>query len=61
MEECKKTKDVVKMRESQKKMIEHCQDLEAEDKVKIENAIREIAQTSFGTRQEKNLFIFTHN
>ncbi len=60
MEECKKSKDVVKMRESQQKMISHCQDLEAEDKIKIENAIREIAQTSFGTRQEKkSIHIYT--
>ena len=60
MEKCKKTKDVVKMKESQQKMMAHCQDLEAEDKVKIENAIREIAQTSFGTRQEKkSIHIYT--
>lgn len=60
MEECRKTQDVVKMKESQQKMIAHCQDLEAEDKVKIENAIREITQTSFGTRQEKkSIHIYT--
>lgn len=60
MDACKKTKDVVKMKESQEKMMAHCQDLEAEDKVKIENAIREIAQTSFGTRQEKkSIHIYT--
>lgn len=60
MEECKKTEDVVKMRESQQKMIDHCKDLEADDKVKIENVIREIAHTSFGTRQEKkSIHIYT--
>ena len=60
MEKCKKTKDVKKMKESQEKIIAHCQDLEAEDKVKIENAIREITQTNFGTRQEKkSLHIYT--
>ena len=57
MEACKKTNDVVKMKESQQKMMAHCQDLEAEDKVKIENAIREIAQTSFGTRQDQFISI----
>ena len=60
MEKCKKTKDVVKMKESQQKMIAHCQDLETEDKIKLENAIREITQTSFGTRQEKkSIHIYT--
>ena len=60
MEKCKKTKDVQKMKESQQKMIAHCQDLETEDKIKIEKAIREITQTNFGTRQEKkSIHIYT--
>ena len=60
MKKCRDTKDVEKMLASQEKMIAHCQDLEEEDKIKIQNAIREISQTSFGTRQEKkSIHIYT--
>jgi hypothetical protein len=60
MAKCQKTKNVEKMIESQQKMIAHCQDLEEEDKIKIQKAIRDISQTSFGTRQEnKSIHIYT--
>ena len=60
MKKCKEEKDVEKMKEVRKEMLEHCQDLEAKDKVEIEKAIYEITNTNFGTKQEsKSLHIYT--
>lgn len=60
IKKCQDEKDIVKMKESRKKLLEHCQDLESKDKVEIEKAIYEITNTNFGTKQEsKSIHIYT--
>ena len=60
LEKCKKEQDVKQMRKIQKEMINHCQDLEAQDKIELERAIYEITNTNFGTKNEKkSIHIYT--
>ena len=51
---------VTKMKKIQKEMINHCQDLEAQDKQELEKAIYEMTNTHFGIKNEKkSLHIYT--
>lgn len=60
LEKCKVQNDIKQMRKIQKEMINHCQDLEAQDKIELERAIYEITNTNFGTKNEKkSIHIYT--
>lgn len=60
LEKCQKSQNITEMKQSQQKMLDHCQDLEEKDKVEIQKAIYEVTNTHFGTVQEnKSLHIYT--
>ena len=54
-----KSQNITEMKQSQQKMLDHCQDLEEKDKLEIQKHLR-VTNTHFGTVQEnKSLHIYT--
>lgn len=60
LEQCLKTDNIVEMKEKREEILKECKDMDYKDKKEIEDSIREITNTGFGTKNEsKSIHMYT--
>lgn len=60
LEQCLKTDNISSMMDKRKEILKECEDMDYKDKKEIEDSIREITNTGFGTKNEgKSIHMYT--
>ena len=60
LEQCLKTDNISTMMDKRKEILKECEDMDYKDKKEIEDSIREITNTGFGTKNEsKSIHMYT--
>ena len=61
LEQCLKTDNISTMMDKRKEILKEYEDMDYKDKKEIEDSIREITNTGFGTKTNVKVFICIHN